>query len=57
MRTRRNRAYAVSIWKVSVVATEILKNEAKALCLEMGMIARPIVISQRCPVKAIAASR
>jgi len=48
--------YAVTIWKAKVVETDNLKKEAKALCLEIGSSTIPIVMSHKCPVKAMAAS-
>lgn len=54
--TRAKSVYAVTMWKVSVVDTESLKNEARALCREIGRIAMPMVTSHKCPVNAIAAS-
>lgn len=51
-----NSVYAVIIWKARVIAANILKNEARALCLEIGIIAIPIVTSQRWLIKAMDAS-
>ncbi len=55
--TKAKSVYAMSIWKVRVAETEILKNDARAECREMGRMTIPIVTSQRCPVSAIAARR
>ena len=56
MVTRMKRVYAVRVWLVNVVETEILKKEASALCLEIGSRTMPMVISHTCPVRPTAAS-
>ncbi|KAL8721671.1 MAG: hypothetical protein Q9181_007655 [Wetmoreana brouardii] len=57
MTTRAKRVYADSMCKVKVVETDSRKNDARALCLDIGTSAMPMVTSHMWPVKAIAASR